>query len=511
MSWSPGPRRTDILRVPLRLITPRRNIASVLKVAWVIVLWIGEVGVFWRAAAKCQFPVHLDGVPSHKVVLIGDPQITDPYSYHRRGVLQWVTEFYSDLYMRRNWRNLMKRRKRNRVDTVIFMGDLMDGGREWEDDAYVSIADVSDLVIQSGCQRYLEEAKRFKNLFVAPREDVKFIYMAGNHDLGFGNGVTVARQDRFAAEFNLPNQIFDMGNHSVVLLDTVSITSQDANVRAAVETLLNQVQDTQLPRILLTHVPLWRDDATDCGPLRQASDTITQGNGYQYQNLMDASMSTRLLTTVKPDLVFSGDNHDYCEIVHSYQANGERQATEITVPTFSMAQGLLRPGVILLTLQNPLDTNAPSLASSTYSRSTCFFPDQVNIFINYAYIALITIIIIILTLLRRHKTQNVYRMLKRNNNAFRLPLHLLPRRDPQNSVAERTLNLHHNDSDDEQASDDSDDGFSARRSRFDARATSGIFVAFRKEYWALLLRDVSEVAAVAVPFYVFLLVWNRFR
>jgi len=38
--------------------------------------------------------------------------------------------------MRRNWEYLM----RQEPGTVIFLGDLMDGGREWEDDKYVPLA-----------------------------------------------------------------------------------------------------------------------------------------------------------------------------------------------------------------------------------------------------------------------------------------------------------------------------------------------------------------------------------
>lgn len=64
-------------------------------------------------------------------MIVGDPQLTDKYSYGRKGVIQWITEFYSDQYMRRNWKKL---NRKLRPDAVVFLGDLMDGGREWPDD-----------------------------------------------------------------------------------------------------------------------------------------------------------------------------------------------------------------------------------------------------------------------------------------------------------------------------------------------------------------------------------------
>jgi hypothetical protein len=64
-------------------------------------------------------------------MIIGDPQLTDKFSYGRKGIIQWLTEFYSDLYMRRNWKKLNRIAK---PDAVVFLGDLMDGGREWTDD-----------------------------------------------------------------------------------------------------------------------------------------------------------------------------------------------------------------------------------------------------------------------------------------------------------------------------------------------------------------------------------------
>jgi hypothetical protein len=49
----------------------------------------------------------------------------------RQGILLSLTQFYSDIYMKRNFALLNSALK---PDAVLFLGDIMDGGREWLDD-----------------------------------------------------------------------------------------------------------------------------------------------------------------------------------------------------------------------------------------------------------------------------------------------------------------------------------------------------------------------------------------
>ena len=108
-----------------------------------------------------------------------------------------------------------------------------------------------------------------------------------------------------------------------------------------INSFINQDQSRN-PRILLTHVPLFRPDDTPCGPLRNPNKPyIKQGAGYQYQSrrggaahttdlnltplftltvlflfltdLIVEPLSKFVLESVKPYLVFSGDDHDDCE------------------------------------------------------------------------------------------------------------------------------------------------------------------------------------------------------
>ena len=69
----------------------------------------------------------------YRIVLIADPQLVDENTYKRRGILLKISQFYTDLYMKRNW-HFIQRILHPRM--TIFLGDLMDGGREWDDKTY---------------------------------------------------------------------------------------------------------------------------------------------------------------------------------------------------------------------------------------------------------------------------------------------------------------------------------------------------------------------------------------
>lgn len=58
------------------------------------------------------------------------------------------------------------------------------------------------------------------------------------------------------------------------------------------------------PRVLLTHIPLWREEGTECGIEREHSRPIYQGEGKNYQNELDKATSEWLLRSLGPNVVF---------------------------------------------------------------------------------------------------------------------------------------------------------------------------------------------------------------
>jgi hypothetical protein len=63
------------------------------------------------------------------MLMIADPQLTDQNSYQQTGLSLLLTQFYSDIYMKYNYKSILSLHAPN---SVMFLGDLMDGGRQWD-------------------------------------------------------------------------------------------------------------------------------------------------------------------------------------------------------------------------------------------------------------------------------------------------------------------------------------------------------------------------------------------
>ena len=174
-----------------------------------------------------------------------------------------------------------------------------------------------------------------------------------------------------------------------------------------------------LPSILLTHVPLYRKPGTPCGPLREhyppssssrkgddelsedGPNSIDISSGYQYQNVLTPTISNELFSKLEPNNlvhVYSGDDHDYCEIAHREFSGSPK---EITVKSISWAMGVRRPGFLLTSLWNPIDlTTAKSTTTgvpTTLQNRLCLLPDQLAIFIRYVQLLFFSLVVLLVT------------------------------------------------------------------------------------------------------------------
>lgn len=185
-------------------------------------------------------------------------------------------------------------------------------------------------------------------------------------------------------------------------------------VDAVEESILDQPKapGAGFPTILLTHVPLYRKPATPCGPLRERSppaapnleedepNSLKIAGGYQYQNVLTPTISTELVTKAGPNVVqvYSGDDHDYCEVSHR-EFNGS--PNEITVKSLSWAMGVRHPGFVLTSLWNPIDPSTgesiQKSSSATIQNHLCLMPDQLGIFIHYGCILGLSIVILFIS------------------------------------------------------------------------------------------------------------------
>jgi hypothetical protein len=381
-------------------------------------------------------------------------------------------------------------------DTIFFLGDLFDGGREWKT-AHGNTKDPSwanglrpsgeQAFVETWGKRYgedfwLHEYDRFGRIFykfwnlaganAGPWQRGRKIIstLPGNHDLGFGAQIKIPIRNRFEVYFGEGNRVDVIGNHTFVSVDSVSLSAGGdehgtkeitdpvekflANVqvtkrkavarelsflsgREAIVPQKHQVEDleradfknlptldpgpgaVELPTILLTHVPLYRAPGTPCGPKREHWPPATPPNGqttpvfpddrnaisisrgYQYQNVLSESDSVKLTSMIGNVVsVYSGDDHDYCEIVHPENKN---HAREITVKSTSWAMGVRKPGFLLLSMWNPIGSDGSSLYATptgvvptTTQSHLCLLPDQLGIFIRYAFLIAITILTLLI-------------------------------------------------------------------------------------------------------------------
>ena len=145
-----------------------------------------------------------------------------------------ITVGYTDLYLKRSSTYLQKYL---RPDTVLFLGDLFDGGREWSTPKSSS----PDKQYRGyGDSFWAREYRRFGKIFIdrfasgggfpaSARSPARKLIasLPGNHDLGFASGIQIPVKKRFEAYFGPTNRVDILGNHTFVSVDTVSLSAMD--------------------------------------------------------------------------------------------------------------------------------------------------------------------------------------------------------------------------------------------------------------------------------------------
>lgn len=187
-----------------------------------------------------------------------------------------------------------------------------------------------------------KEYRRFRKVFKENTGSPYIASLPGNHDIGVSDTVSPVAVSRFKKHFGELSSEFQAGDFTLILLDTVSLSAESSPfISRPPQQFLESLTTTEPiePRILLTHIPLYRPDGTSCGPLRESKTPIRVGVGYQYQNVLTPNVSRKVVDVVRPLAVFSGDDHDYCFVEHNY---GGMRIPEHTVKSFSWAMVFYR-------------------------------------------------------------------------------------------------------------------------------------------------------------------------
>ncbi|KAG8682614.1 UTP-glucose-1-phosphate uridylyltransferase [Ceratobasidium sp. 395] len=103
-------------------------------------------------------------------------------------------------------------------------------------------------------------------------------------------------------------------------------------------------------------------------------------------------------------MIFSGDDHDYCDIRHAYSDRGGQGPREVSVKSFSMAMGIRRPGFQLLSLISP-DPASPY--ARTIADTPCHLPDQMHIYTHvYAICGFLSVALLVYLNATRGRNQS---------------------------------------------------------------------------------------------------------
>lgn len=435
-----------------RTITKFKTYLTVINVSrfvWLLIIWTSEVGMFRVVVSHCKWPTQLthgfSENPTH-VLLIADPQILDLNSYPNRPLwLKIITQYIVDLNLRKSWNAVISKLN---PDLLIFLGDMMDNGRSVND------------------YEFSQYYSRFKSIFKFP-QPIPVHYIPGNHDVGLGPFVDAPikthLRSRYLTTFGPFNRDFKVANHTFLLIDAPSLVdefelaagvseSQHGDVDwpsiqgGTIEFLQDFYKTRQSdPIVLFSHIPLARSNFTagSCGPFRENVRPILPGRGQSYQNLLPKEVTLYLLNDIRPSVIFSGDDHDYCDYRHELLDQSE--VHEVSVRSFSMAMGIKRPGFQLLSialppqyqhqpepesvisnsseLENPIaPPSFPSTSppSANFAYKPCLLPNQINIYIfQYGFSALFTIAILCAVNYNRHRRYT--KQLSRRLRLFREP------------------------------------------------------------------------------------------
>lgn len=272
----------------------------------------------------------------------------------------------------RNWVDWQVRRsvefaiwKHNPTD-LIFLGDLFDEGKHYDSKTLV------------------EESQRFVSTIVRPsnRSNVRLHTIAGNHDIGEHYQLRASKIEAFQKAIGTVNVFHkdvcveeeeeEEGECvSILGINTMALegTPFDKDVKTSTENFISQVETKRQsttnknPLILLTHLPMFREDDTKCG-LERSRETghVTYGHPSkkmrQKSDVLSQTTSKMLFNRFKPSLILSAHTHAVCR--HSHDDN---DVLEMTTSAFGWRMRP-DPGYLFLSFRN----DPSQLDSSLYCK-----------------------------------------------------------------------------------------------------------------------------------------------
>ncbi|CAI0399041.1 unnamed protein product [Linum tenue] len=354
-------------RSPERKMKQYHKLTAVLCLVWMATILYGEMLAFWMPSLfSCSWP---DRSPSPigrkvsanddyvRIAVLTDPQLMDRTSHPTLPKsLLGVAQFYTDIYMRRAFFASVLPMKPH---VILFLGDYFDGGPELSDAEW---------------QDSMHRLKHVFDLDAKTRDrNVPVFFIPGNHDIGYSsiNSHNSEVVRRYEKEFGSRNFWFAIGKVEFIAVDAQTLDGNAiSDITSSAWKFVKNVSEGNdlMPKILLTHIPLYRPDNTYCGPHRK-SPIINQV------------------------LVLSGHDHDQCTVLHDSKSGPVR---EHTVGTISWQQGNLYPSFMLLSVADNSTGPSFSITEEAVKAHLCFLPIQTHIYIWYIVLFNLTILALLL-------------------------------------------------------------------------------------------------------------------
>ncbi|XP_020202834.1 uncharacterized protein C630.12 [Cajanus cajan] len=394
----------------------QHELTLLLCLIWALTLLYGEMFAYWLPPIfTCSWPHLLHSSSSSttqtdngnyqadyvKVAVIADPQLMDKTSLGlpAKSLALELAEFYTDLNMRRSFFSSILPFK---PEVILFLGDYFDGGPYLSD------------------EEWQDSFSRFRHIFGLNAQgkytDMQVYYIPGNHDIGYESLHSLKPEviQRYEETFGTRNYRFMVGTVDFIAVDAQTLDGQPQNHLTSKtwdfvkhptnylgsstwDVVKNISVDVVRPKVLLTHIPLYRPDDTYCGPDR-SSPVINQrvhhtvngnSNDISYQNYVSEESSKYLLDTIKPKFILSGHDHDQCTITHQSKYG---PVIEHTLGTISWQQGNLYPSFMLLSVDYSTHPNASIPEEKALLTHLCYLPMQTHIYIWYIVLFIMTLL-----------------------------------------------------------------------------------------------------------------------
>ncbi|KAJ1800785.1 hypothetical protein LPJ59_000823 [Coemansia sp. RSA 2399] len=246
--------------------------------------------------------------PDIRFNLYGDPQIEGDAKLQREPRTGRLDILVNDYYLHHVYGSTIAAFKPN---YVVTMGDIFSSQWVRRDEYYKRI------------ERFKWISQRIDSQNTTMRSNHVYLYMAGNHDIGYGDETRSYHINRFVNNFGPLNRKWtvdiDGRLHRMAILNAMNLDkTRTRQYRVEAWDFVHglaadSAKHPDIPLILFLHIPLHKPD----GICVANAKTVDRDGFVRYQDYLSPTTSAYLLHCLSPVLVFNGHDHNGCVAVHS--------------------------------------------------------------------------------------------------------------------------------------------------------------------------------------------------